>query len=120
MGNKFASAKRAVAMCDRCGQRYKLKELKSEIVRGRETNMKVCRSCFDPDHPQNKLGEVLVQDPQAVRNPRPDRSLGTQGDTSSSRFTQWGYNPVGGGDNILMPNTLVGNGKIGTVTVEIT
>ena len=49
MGNKFASAKKAVAMCDRCGQRYKLKKLKSEVIRGRETNMKVCPSCFDPD-----------------------------------------------------------------------
>ena len=118
MGNKFASAKRAVAMCDRCGQRYKLKKLKSEVVKGRETNLKVCPECYDPDHPQNKLGEVLVKDPQAVRNPRPDRSLGISGSTSS-RLTQYGYNPVGGGDNILIPNTLVGNNKIGTVTVTI-
>jgi hypothetical protein len=51
-----------------------------------------------------------------VRNPRPDRSLGVSGKTSS-RLTQYGYNPVGGGDNILIPNTLVGNSKIGTVTV---
>jgi len=116
MGNKFASAKKAIAMCDRCGQQYKLKKLKSEVIRGRETNMKVCPSCFDPDHPQNKLGDIIIEDPQAIRNPRPDMSLGTSG-RSSSRITQYGYNPVGGGDNILIPNPLVGNAKIGTVTV---
>ena len=116
MGNKFASNKQAVAMCDRCGQRFKLKKLKVEKVRGRETNLKVCPSCYDQDHPQNKLGDVLVTDPQAIRNPRPDTSLGTSG-RSSSRLVQYGYNPVGGGDNILIPNTLVGNGKVGTVTV---
>lgn len=116
MGNKFASAKKAIAMCDRCGQQYKLKKLKSEVIRGRETNMKVCPSCFDPDHPQNKLGDIIIEDPQAIRNPRPDTSLGTSG-RSSSRITQYGYNPVGGGDNILIPNPLVGNAKIGTVTV---
>ncbi len=117
MGNKFASAKKAVGMCDRCGQRFKLKKLKSEVIRGRETNMKVCPSCFDPDHPQNKLGDIRVEDPQAIRNPRPDMSLGEGGDKFSSRGTQYGYNPVGGGDNILLPNPLVGDSKIGTVTV---
>ena len=118
MASKFASSKQAAAMCDRCGQRYKLKKLKIEIVRGRETNVKVCPDCYDPDHPQNKLGDVRVNDPQAIRNPRPDTSLGVSG-RSSSRLTQYGYNPVGGGDNILIPNTLVGNSKIGTVTVTI-
>ena len=116
MSSKFASSKQAIAICDRCGQTFKLKKLKVERVRGRETNVKVCPSCFDPDHPQNKLGEVRVTDPQAIRNPRPDTSLGTSG-RSSSRITQYGYNPVGGGDNILIPNPLVGNAKIGTVTV---
>ncbi len=29
MGNKFASSKRALAICDRCGLQYKLKTLKS-------------------------------------------------------------------------------------------
>jgi len=118
MGNKFASSKRALAICDRCGLQYKLKTLKVEMVRGRETNVKVCKSCFDKDHPQNKLGEVRVTDPQAIRNPRPDMSFGISG-RFSSRLTQYGYNPVGGGDNILIPNTLVGNTKIGTVTVTI-
>ena len=116
MAKAFASNKRAIAECDICGFQYKLKNLRNLVVRGRATNLLACIECWSPDHPQNKLGDVLVKDPQAVRNPRPDRSLGVSGSTSS-RLTQYGYNPVGGGDNILIPNTLVGNSKIGTVTV---
>ena len=116
MANRFASNKIAAAICDVCGFRYKLRELKTIIVKGKETNIKACPYCYDEDHPQNKLGEVNVKDPQALRNPRPDTSLGT-GSPTSSRAIQYGFNPVGGGDNILTPNTLVGNGKVGTVTV---
>lgn len=72
MGNRFASGKKAQAVCDRCGQTVKLRELKNEIVKGRDTNLKVCHSCFDPDHPQLMLGEFPVDDPQALEYPRPD------------------------------------------------
>ena len=30
MGNRFASGKFSIAECDRCGQQYKLKQLKTE------------------------------------------------------------------------------------------
>ena len=33
MGNRFAAGKHAIAECDRCGQRYKLKELKKQVVK---------------------------------------------------------------------------------------
>lgn len=72
MGNRFASGKRAIAECDVCGFRYKLKELKSLIVKDRDTNIKACPECWNEDHPQLKLGEFPVDDPQALRNPRPD------------------------------------------------
>jgi hypothetical protein len=78
-----------------------------------------------------------VNDPQAVREPRPDLSYlvsGTTGlqelltDSTSvqgtgfpsggSRQIQWGWNPVGmGDDGGLTPNNLVANGNVGTVTV---
>ena len=32
MGNRFASGKRSIAMCDRCGQQFKLKRLKEEVI----------------------------------------------------------------------------------------
>lgn len=72
MGTAFASGKWALALCDRCGQTYKLKELKVETVRGRPTSIKTCPVCWDADHPQNRLGETPVNDPQALRDPRPD------------------------------------------------
>jgi hypothetical protein len=49
-----------------------LRELKELIVKGNKTNIKACPECWNPDQPQNKLGEFPVEDPQALRNPRPD------------------------------------------------
>lgn len=72
MANRFASGKIALAICDRCGLTYLLKELRDEVVKGNITNLKVCPSCFDPDHPQLHLGDLPVDDPQALRDPRPD------------------------------------------------
>lgn len=72
MANQFASSQRAIAECDVCGFRYKLRELRSLIIKGKDTNIKACRECWTPDHPQLKLGMYPVSDPQAIRNPRPD------------------------------------------------
>jgi hypothetical protein len=40
-----------------------------------KTGLLVCEECWDPDHPQNHLGREPVNDPQALRNPRPDKGL---------------------------------------------
>jgi hypothetical protein len=81
-----------------------------------------------------------VDDPQAVREPRPDVSYlqsgnsglqivntgGTEPDQfgypeMGSRVFQWGWNPVGGGSNWPQtPNDLVSGVVLGTVTVTIT
>ncbi len=121
MASRFASAKRALAECDICGFQYKLRELKNLIRKGKDTNLKACPTCWNPDHPQLKLGEFPVDDPQAIRNPRPDRSLGDAGSTSS-RQIQYGFNPVGVGRDPfgLTPNDLVATGEVGTVTVTTT
>jgi hypothetical protein len=119
MSTRFASNKRAIAECDICGFQYKLKTLRDIIEKGRNTHLKACNECWNEDHPQLKLGEFPVHDPQAIRDPRPDKSLGDAGSTSS-RVTQWGWNPVGGPTSFydnLVPNTLVGTGSVGTVTV---
>jgi len=126
MGNRFASGKKAIAECDRCGQRFLLKRLKKEIIKGKTFDLLVCPECWDPDHPQLHLGEFPVDDPQALRNPRPDRSYvasglladGYQGE--GSRNIQWGWYPVGGSrffDDALTPNLLALGVQIGTVTV---
>jgi len=82
-----------------------------------------------------------VNDPQAVRDPRPDSSyvasgtnglqvditggtdeLGTGYVGEGSRNIQWGWNPVGGAsffDDALTPNNLSLVVEIGTVTVTV-
>lgn len=129
MGNRYASGKNAIAMCDRCGQRFRLTELKTEIIKTKRYNLLVCHQCWDPDQPQLQLGMYPVDDPQALRNPRPDSTYvvaGTGSDgylTGGSRIFQWGWNPVGGSkffDAALTPNNLVLSVQLGTVTVSTT
>jgi hypothetical protein len=72
MSNRFASGKHALGLFDVCGAAFKLKTLKPVIRKGNRTGLLACRKCWDPDHPQLKLGQFPVYDPQALRNPRPD------------------------------------------------
>jgi hypothetical protein len=89
------------------------------------------------------LGLYPVNDPQALRNPRPDSPsyyqsgldglqvvAGTGVDVNQtgvplggSRVIQWGWNPVGGAranDAGLTPNDLAPQASLGNVTVTIT
>ena len=129
MGNRFASGKNAISECDRCGQRFKLTRLKKEVVKTKTYNLLVCPECWDPDQPQLQLGMYPVDDPQGLRNPRPDRSYvasglladGNQGE--GSRNIQWGWNPVGGSkffDDELTPNPLALAVQVGTVSITTT
>jgi len=142
MGNRFSSGKNAIAQCDRCNFRFKLHELRKEIIKTKNYSILVCQSCWDPDHPQLQLGMYPVDDPQGVRDPRPDNTYrlgGTTGlqialtggtaldasgtPTGGSRIFQWGWNPVGGSkffDADLTPNNLVLQVNLGTVTVSTT
>jgi len=128
MGNRFASGKNSIAICDRCGAQFKLTELRKEIIKTKTYNLLVCRSCWDPDQPQLQLGMYPVDDPQAVRNPRHDTTYITAGVNSAGNLTggsrdiQWGWNPVGGArffDAALTPNYLALGVQIGTVTVTV-
>lgn len=122
MPNRFASGKKAIAMCDRCGFQYMLKELRQLVIKTKNVNILVCQECWEADHPQLSLGLYPVDDPQAIRNPRPDTSyyeIGNDG-AGGSRMIQWGWAPVGGAradDTGLTPNDLVARGQVGTVTV---
>lgn len=138
MGNRFSSGQFAIAECDRCAQRFKLRQLKRLVIKTKNVDILVCPECWEPDQPQLQLGMYPVDDPQAVRDPRPDfnaywqsglnglQLTGNVGpspqDTGSpeggSRVIQWGWNPVGlGDDGGVTPNDLVANGQIGNVTV---
>lgn len=127
MPNRFASGKRAIAECDVCGQRYKLKQLRKLVIKTKVTNILACPECWNPDHPQLQLGMYPVDDPQALRDPRPDNSyyqsgLGTDGDIGEgSRVIQWGWNPVGLNNPLGLSglvNVLILQSAVGTVTVD--
>jgi hypothetical protein len=129
MPNRFASGKRAIAECDRCGQQYLLKKLKTEIIKQRKYQLLVCPECWDPDQPQLMLGTFPVEDPQALRNPRKDTTYVTSGNNAGgvpsggSRDIQWGWMPIGGSilfDTVLTPNYLVATASVGTVTISVT
>ena len=108
----YASGKYAFGYCDRTGFRYPKKDLVPQIVNQRPTGLLVGKDVVDPDQPQLQLGRVRVDDPQALRNPRPDQSL-----EQSRRF--FAFNPVGGGVTALGSRTdgLDIEGQIGNVTV---
>ena len=142
MGNRFASGKNSIAECDRCGFRFKLTTLRKEVVKTKVYDLKVCPQCWDPDQPQLQLGMYPVDDPQGIRDPRPDISYKVSGRTGlqialtnssaadaqgilsgGSRIFQWGWTPVGGSeffDAALTPNNLVLGVQLGTVTVVTT
>lgn len=143
MGNKFTAGHIAIAECDRCGFRFKLSQLQKLMIKDALVNKKVCPECWEPSHPQLKLGEYPVEDPQAVREPRPDLSYYQSGATGlqlnpnapttspqndgiaseGSRIIQWGWYPIGGAsadDAGLTPNFLTSAGVVGNVTVTVT
>ncbi len=142
MGSKYSSGKNSIAECDRCGFRYMLKELRKLTIKTKQVSIKVCKNCWEPDQPQLSLGLYPVNDPQAVREPRPDISYYQSGYTGlqltemagtginangvpegGSRVFQWGWAPVGGAsanDDGLTPNYLVSQSQVGTVTITTT
>jgi hypothetical protein len=140
MPNNFASGQWAISECDRCGFQYKLKQLQQIVIKTKNVNILVCPTCWEPDQPQLQLGMYPVDDPQALRNPRPDTTyiqagltglqidagdgpLGSGNPSGGSRIVQWGWAPVGGSrldDDGLTPNNLALGISLGTVTVAVT
>lgn len=73
---RYASGKHALGDCDRCGFTFKLNALKELIINEAASGLLVCKTCWEPDHPQYQVGKLKVEDPQALRNPRPDNPQG--------------------------------------------
>lgn len=90
MPTPYASGKIAKGICDVCGWTYLLRELKPVYNMRADTGVLACPTCWDPDHPQNFLGEVTsrVNDAISLENPRPDFA----GVAARSLF---GWDPVG-------------------------
>lgn len=140
MPSKYTSGKKSIAECDRCGFRYKLNELRKLTIKTKQVSIKVCKTCWEPDQPQLSLGLYPVNDPQAVREPRPDVSYYQSGRSGlqisvtpsnnlnsdgypegGSRVIQWGWYPIGGAranDAGLTPNYLTSQPVVGNVTIS--
>lgn len=108
MGNLFAAGKHAFGFCDVCSFRFKLPDLKKLVVNTKETNIKACPQCWTPDQPQLQVGRFPVNDPQALREPRPDNSYPQSREVIVPvyNFVRSGYTSAGG--------------AVGKVTVLIT
>jgi len=102
----YARGKYAFGYCDKTGFRYPLSDLVPEFSNGVKTGFLVGRDVVDPDQPQNFLGRIKINDPQSLRNPRPDTSL------QASRGL-FGFNPVWNGAQYM-------TAEVGTVNISIT
>ena len=102
----YARGKYAFGYCDKTGFRYPLADLVPEFSNGVKTGFLVGRDVVDPDQPQNFLGRIKINDPQSLRNPRPDTSL----EESRGLF---GFNPVWNDLQFMQSG-------VGTVTINIT
>lgn len=69
MGAGYASGKFAIALCDQCGQRFKLNTLIKDWK-----GFKVCPECYEPKHPQLEPKRTITE-PQALYQPRPEAKM---------------------------------------------
>jgi hypothetical protein len=95
-------------ICDRCGLRFKLRDLKEEYLLGHATGNRVCRYCYDESHPQLDTRRVKTNDRQSVDDPRSDAK-----ELAASRAL-FSWNPVG------HETTNIVFVSVGRVTVRIT
>jgi len=66
---QFTSGKFAKGICDRCGDKRYLNDLRLEW-----TGLKVCDECFDRKDPL-EFPTHFPLDPEALENPRPDNDV---------------------------------------------
>tara|TARA_R100000963_G_scaffold34341_2_gene27834 strand:+ start:883 stop:1227 length:345 start_codon:yes stop_codon:yes gene_type:complete len=85
----YAKGKYALGVCDRTGFVYKLKDLRNQIVDQRRTGLMVGKDVLDKDQPQYQIGRLNVDDPQGLRNARPQKDL------EQTRGT-YAWDPIGG------------------------
>ena len=62
----YATGKHAVGQCQRCGFKYKYRELRQDG----DSNLIVCKDCYDEEHPADR--PVPTHDDIALYKPAPD------------------------------------------------
>jgi hypothetical protein len=75
---KYANQPKALGICDRCGQSFKLNTLRRQVIDEKLTKIFVCRKCEDIDQEQLQLGKIKADDAIALRDPRPDTAPGRE------------------------------------------
>lgn len=111
MGAGYASGKFAIALCDQCGQRFKLNALIKDWK-----GFKVCRECYEPKHPQLEPKRTITE-PQALYQPRPEARMAVTiyvGLTTDTSFASIGMLPM------PAAKQLSAGGVLSPVSVEIT
>ena len=97
----YAVGKKAYGLCDICGQRFRLNQLKKQW-----NGLRVCPQDYSEKHPQLQPRHKPA-DPQALRDPRPDTDL----EVGQGRVTT-NDDPIG---RIILGNKLTAS--IGNVTI---
>ena len=103
----YAQGKKALGICDRCGFRYDLSELKKEW-----NNLKTCPECFESKHPQLEP-RTHKADAQAIREPRPDTSFVPRAFTV---YTNYDLGIIG--KELTTPNAMATSLGIVTITTS--
>ena len=106
----FAAGKYAYGLCDICGQRYRLNDLRKNWK-----GFMVCAADYEPKEPQ-LFPLHVVGDAIAVQDPRPDRIeplVVNVGINTAALYSSVGMQPA------TAPNSISAKGHIGTVTVTI-
>jgi len=65
---RYAEGRKAWGHCGRCGLRFYLRELRFD---GQVPSLQVCSQCWDPEHPQERLPDLI--DPVLLWMPTGDR-----------------------------------------------
>jgi hypothetical protein len=106
----YASGKFAIALCDQCGQRFKLNLLIKDWK-----GFKVCTECYEPKHPQLEP-KRNINEAQALLQPRPEERMGVTvyvGFTVDTSFASIGMQPMPAARHLSAGTML------GTVTTTI-
>jgi len=104
--NKFTKGKYAKAICDRCGDKYDLKNLKKEW-----TGLKVCNTCWDPKTKQEFPTRTPV-DPEALSDPRPDNDKEANIGSIVTKDNSTGDTPIGKSYNGFGPSVALGTPRV--------
>ena len=117
----YATGKYALAICDRCGFKYKFSRLREEW-----NGLKTCPTCFEPKHPQIRRKRV-VADAIALQNPRSqDFNINSGGkryttiDLTLPGMFAFNSNGMQPDDGAAQNRNRGLNTSIGSVTISIT